>query len=314
MRRIILLACLATAFVVVTTGVARGALRRTPSRPTTFPRVVREDFVTRLAAKVKPLVAIEPAIDYRPRCCFEMTDDGTCRVDDANAMCWLDAGDGCGPSFDRAGNVAAYWPESPLITTASSPRWGEVSREEQRRSIREILRVLAERQPARPVGLAAYAVGWVESGFNPAAEHPRTKACGLYQFLDGTWRDFARPGAADDPSACRDPRENAAAAVTFLSHLYDAHRDTIVEQTPTWNQMTEWEQLQTIYVGLYSLHNYGENDPRWQDAENGARQIALAHVAVLKDFYDSLDGELRRTAPRPAKSRSPSRAVSKRRP
>ncbi len=71
--------------------------------------------------------------------------------------------------------------------------------------------------------------------------------------------------------------------------------------------MTEWDRITEIFVGLYSLHNYGPNDPRWQEPENGARQIALAHVGILKDFYESLDGELKRTAPRTA------RPVAKRR-
>lgn len=265
--------------------------------PAIFPRVVRDDYVRRLAAKVPPAVTVEPTRDYRPRCCFDATDASTCRVDDANAMCWLDAGDGCGPAA-ITDDVAAYWPENVQVAAESGARWGEVSRAEQQRSIREILRVLAERQPAKAVGLVAYAVGYVESGFNPTAEHPRTKACGLYQFLSGTWRDFARDDVADDPDACRNARENASAGITFLSHLYDTHLQTIVEQTPTWETMSEWERLTTVFAGLYSLHNYGENDPRWQEPENGARQIALTHVNVLKDFYDSLDGELQRTTAR----------------
>jgi hypothetical protein len=266
--------------------------------------VVRDDFVRRLAERVPPAIEVTATADYRPPCCFDAGSVSTCRVGDEHATCWLDAGDGCGPA--PVGNeVAAYWPENVRVATASGERWGEVSLEEQRRSIRAILRVLAERQPAKPVGLVAYAVGYVESGFNPTAEHPRTKACGLYQFLRGTWRDFARDDVADDPAACRDAEENAGAAVTFLSHLYDTHLETIVEQTPTWDTMTEWDRLTAIFAGLYSLHNYGQNDPRWQKADNGARQIALAHVGVLKDFYESLDGELRRTAPRgrPAKRR-----------
>jgi hypothetical protein len=49
---------------------------------------------------------------------------------------------------------------------------------------------------------------------------------------------------------------------------------------------------------FHSLHHYGENDPRWLDAENGARQIALAHVGVLRDYYDGVAGELKRSTPR----------------
>jgi len=285
---------------------AVAAIRRAPTRaPAIFPRIVREDFVRRLAAKAPPALEVEPVRDYRPSCCFEATAESTCRVDDTNAMCWLDAGDGCGPRAPGE-DVAAYWPEDVQLATASGLGWGEVSREEQRRSIREILRVLAERQPAKPVGLVAYAVGYVESGFNPTAEHPKTKACGLYQFLSGTWRDFARADVAGDPTACRNPRENASAAVTFLTHLYDTHLATIVEQTPGWDTMSEWDRLTSIFVGLYSLHNYGPNDPRWQEPDNGARQIALAHVGILKDFYDGLTGELQRAAPR-------ARPVAKRR-
>jgi hypothetical protein len=271
--------------------------RAAPRAPAVFPRVVRDDYVRRLAAKAPPSIEVQPTRDYRPGCCFAATDESTCRVDDGNAMCWLDAGDGCGP-VAMSDDLAAYWPENLQIATESGLGWGEVSRAEQQRSIKEILRVLAERQPAKPVGLVAYAVGYVESGFNPTAEHPKTKACGLYQFLRGTWRDFARADVADDPTACRNPRENAAAAITFLSELYDKNIGTIVEQTPGWEEMTEWDRITTIFAGLYSLHNYGPNDPRWQEPENGARQIALAHVGILKDFYESLDGELKRTAPR----------------
>lgn len=274
--------------------------RAAPRAPAVFPRVVRDDYVRRLAAKAPPSIEVQPTRDYRPGCCFAATDASTCRVDDGNAMCWLDAGDGCGP-VAMSDDLAAYWPENLQIATESGLGWGEVSRAEQQRSIKEILRVLAERQPAKPVGLVAYAVGYVESGFNPTAEHPKTKACGLYQFLRGTWRDFARADVADDPTACRNPRENAAAAITFLSELYDKNIGTIVEQTPGWEEMTEWDRITTIFAGLYSLHNYGPNDPRWQEPENGARQIALAHVGILKDFYESLDGELKRTAPRAAR-------------
>lgn len=294
MRRLAILVALALTAVFVDDGVA--AIRRAPTRaPAIFPRVVREDFVRRLAEKAPPVAMLEPERDYRPQCCFDATDDDTCRVDDANATCWQDAGDGCGPQRD-GGELVAYWPEDATVAVAST-RWGEVTREDHERAIREILRVLAERQPAKPVGLVAYAVGYVESGFNPTAEHPKTKACGLYQFLRGTWRDFAREDVADDPEACRDPRENAAAAITFLTHLYDTHLQAIVEQTPGWETMGEWDRLTAIFVGLYSLHNYGPNDPRWLDAENGARQIALAHVGVLKDFYEGVAGELRRSAP-----------------
>jgi hypothetical protein len=300
MRHVVIAAvtALALSLGLVAADDAVAAIRRAPNRaPTIFPRVVSEDFVRRLAAKAPPAFEVEPEKDYRPSCCFDATADSTCRVDDGNAMCWLDAGDGCGPQTPGA-DLAAYWPEDVQIATASGPAWGEVSREEQRRSIREILRVLAERQPAKAVGLVAYAVGYVESGFNPTAEHPKTKACGLYQFLSGTWRDFAGAAVADDPTACRNPRENASAAITFLTHLYDTHLATIVEQTPGWATMSEWDRLTSIFVGLYSLHNYGPNDSRWQLPENGARQIALAHVGILKDFYDGLAGELQRAAPR----------------
>jgi hypothetical protein len=275
----------------------QASVRKAPPRaPAVFPRVVREDLVRRLAAKAPPLAVLEPVVDYRPQCCFEAPADGTCRVDDANAMCWQDAGDGCGPRAADE-NRLAYWSEDETVAVAST-RWGEVTREDQHRAIREILRVLAERQPAKPVGLVAYAVGYVESGFNPTAEHPKTKACGLYQFLSGTWRDYARADVADDPDSCRDPHENASAAIRFLTDLYEKNFQTIVERTPTWDTMTEWERLTEVFAALYSMHNYGPNDPRWLQPENGTRQLALAHLGVLKDFYEGVQGELRRVAPR----------------
>src|SRR6185369_9372548 len=88
--------------VVASATIANAAIRH-GSPPATFPRVVREEFVSRLAAKVSPLVEIEPPLkDYRPECCFDGTADGTCHVDDRNAMCWLDAGDGCGPALGES--------------------------------------------------------------------------------------------------------------------------------------------------------------------------------------------------------------------
>jgi hypothetical protein len=297
MHSLVRLSVVAVVLVLACAASVQASIRPPSARAAAvFPRVVREDLVERLAAKVVPVLEIEPLRVSVPGCCFDATPDSTCRVDDGDAMCLADAGDGCGPAFVADREAPPYWPETVPVVAESGSRWGEVSRAEQRRSIREILRVLAERQPAKAVGIAAYAVGYVESGFNPTAMHPKTKACGLYQFLSGTWRDFARADVADDPDACHDARENAAAAITFLTHLYETHFQTIVDQTPEWATMTEWERLTAVFVGLYSLHNYGENDPRWLDAENGARQIAMAHVGVLKDFYDTLNAEAVRLA------------------
>lgn len=302
--RPVLRCALAGILAVTVHGIADAAVRAAPTRAKpAFPRVVREDFVKRLAAKAPPVVAIEPIGDYQPRCCFEPAPDSMC-VANATDTCWIEAADGCGPERESTQQLPAYWPEGARRVAASGSRWGEVSREEQRRSIQEILRVLSERQPAKPVGLAAYAFGYIESGFNPTAIHPRTKACGLFQFLEGTWRDFAPEALADDPTACTNARANVGTAITFLSHLYDTYRSQIADQVMMWDTLSEWEQVSNIFLGLYVLHNYGQNYARWQDADNGARQIALAHINVLKDFYDGVQAEMVRAAVKPKVARA----------
>src|SRR5262245_58669433 len=106
------------------------------------------------------------------------------------------------------------------VNRAQSPvpeewnRWGCAAPEAQEMSVRAIAGALA--QARLPIDLSAMvlAIARVESGFNPFSEHPISTACGLFQFVEGTWEVY-------QPSreTCFDPYVNAWAGVQHLSTL-----------------------------------------------------------------------------------------------
>ena len=128
MRTLITLTALVLAFGLSAPRDGAAAIRRAPTRaPAIFPRVVREDFVRRLAAKAPPAIEVQPVPDYRPPCCFEATLGSTCHLEaDADGMCWLDAGDGCGPATMEGEEVVAYWPEGVRTMTASGSAYSRL--------------------------------------------------------------------------------------------------------------------------------------------------------------------------------------------
>ena len=83
-------------------------------------------------------------------------------------------------------------------------------------------------QPSRSAPTAAVrflkCVAHHESRGNPRAENPRSTASGLFQFLDGTWRHYAKavPGARKYRHAAHAPAavqwEVALKAVSWRGH------------------------------------------------------------------------------------------------
>lgn len=68
-------------------------------------------------------------------------------------------------------------------------------------NVRDII-VAAANQYGIPVEYAL-ATAQRESGFNPKAKNPNSSASGLFQFIDGTWKDYGR-GDVFDPYANAD--------------------------------------------------------------------------------------------------------------
>lgn len=296
-------------------GLASAKLR-VPARsavPPQFPRVVPERLVTRLldAAAVRPTRA-QLHREYGPRCCLADEPLDACTSEDPYAdglgwtraptddevdVCWADAGDGGGPDL-QAYVGPGYQPGLPVRSGAN---WGEAAPDVRRRAIREMLRVFAERQPARQLGAVVYAIGFTESGFNPTAVHYRTSACGVHQFLPTTWPMHAREAAKLDPAACKDPRESTFAALAFHQYLFETYVRPVVEAMPEWSTMSEWDRLTTVFLKLYALHNYGEYDPRWQEDDTPVQRIALAHLGTLKAVWDAINAPAA-TPARPARA------------
>lgn len=59
----------------------------------------------------------------------------------------------------------------------------------------------------------AYDLAWFESRFNPNAENPNSTATGIYQFIDGTWRDICQPKGYEDVF---NYKENISCAMEIL--------------------------------------------------------------------------------------------------
>ena len=97
-------------------------------------------------------------------------------------------------------------------------------------NVRDII-VAAANQYGIPVEYAL-ATAQRESGFNPRAKNPNSTASGLFQFIEGTWKDYGR-GDVFDPYANADAfgryTQNSASMLTksgyepTAGNLYLAH-------------------------------------------------------------------------------------------
>ena len=115
----------------------------------------------------------------------------------------------------------ADWIASPFPLLDDGPKrlpqnWGCAVPEDQDLSVRAIADALAKAR--LPIDLSAMilAIARVESGFNPFSEHPVSTACGLFQFVEGTWEAYQ-----PTRDTCFDPYVNAWAGEHTRVRLLD---------------------------------------------------------------------------------------------
>jgi hypothetical protein len=172
------------------------------------------------------------------------------------------------------------------VTLPSEPddwrRWGRAAPDDQELAVRAIADALA--QARAPIDLSAMilAIARVESGFNPFSEHPASTACGLFQFVEATWRAYQ-----PTRDTCFDPYVNAWAGVRHLSMLEQRRlreARALLTGVPDELQRTEY-----LYRLLYAYHFHG---PRSVYAAVGgsptAQGAADSGVPYLRRYYTIL--------------------------
>lgn len=179
----------------------------------------------------------------------------------------------------QAGRVTAALPPDP----EQWKRWGRAVPEDQDLALRAVADALAKAR--LPIDLSAMilAIARVESGFNPFSEHPVSTACGIFQFVEGTWQSYA-----PIRDTCLDPYLNAWAGVKHLSAL-DTGRlreaRTLLQGVPDELQRTEY-----LYRLLYAYHYHGSRSlfaalggsPTAQQAANSGVPYLKRYYAILK--------------------------------
>jgi hypothetical protein len=178
----------------------------------------------------------------------------------------------------EAGHVTADLPPDP----EQWKRWGRAAPDDQVLAVRAVCDALAHAR--LPIDLSAMilAIARVESGFNPFSENPDSTACGIFQFVEGTWEAYV-----PSREACFDPYVNAWAGVKHLSsldtgRLHDARK--LLQGVPDELQRTEY-----LFRLLYAYHYHGARS--LYAAIGGsmtAQQTADAGVPYLKRYYSIL--------------------------
>jgi len=67
----------------------------------------------------------------------------------------------------------------------------------------------------------ALSIAWRESHYQPGAQNPYSSACGVYQFVSGTWSAVVRLylyGHALGPVSCTNGRMNVFLAMRYVRH------------------------------------------------------------------------------------------------
>jgi hypothetical protein len=167
-------------------------------------------------------------------------------------------------------------------------RWGAASVDEQASSIRAVIQALLGTRPPLDVAASILAIARIESGWNAAARNPASSACGLFQFVRGTWESY---GGSHD--SCDDPALNACLGVEHLTSLYRSHVWPQIE--PLSLLGTEADRLEWTYRLLYAYHYHGADAP---EADEGGAPVAVSAadwgLPQLKSFFSILK---RATAP-----------------
>jgi hypothetical protein len=202
-----------------------------------------------------------------------------------------------------AGRVGA---KDELRAPETSQRWGGADVVRQEVALRAVLAALARARPSLDVSAAILAIARVESGFNPDSKNPSSTACGIFQFVAGTWERYN-----DAREACVEPGPNAIAGV---KHLTTLHTEFVRDAVPPRNELPDEEQrLEHTYRLLYAYHYHGSGSafaPQGGSVE--AQLVAEAGVPHLRQFFSILKRAVY-VPPRPARKRPVVRAAARRR-
>jgi hypothetical protein len=178
----------------------------------------------------------------------------------------------------QAGRVTADLPPDP----EQWKRWGRAAPDDQDLAVRAVVDALSKARPPIDLSAMILAIARVESGFNPFSENPTSTACGIFQFVEGTWESYA-----DTRDRCFDPYVNAWAGVRHLSKLDVARLGEarqLLRGVPDEVQRTEY-----LYRLLYAYHYHGI---RSVFASIGgsleAQTAADAGVPYLKRYFSIL--------------------------
>jgi len=136
----------------------------------------------------------------------------------------------------------------------------------------------------------ALAIASVESEFNPNAQSKTSSAKGLFQFIDGTWKE----NCEGDPLNSDD---NAKCAVNLIGKgelwQWDASKDKWLPLlSPTLQSKIKEECSCVVYArnkGLHIKGNASEQVPNSMPAVGGGILLKYpnaSHIAIIKDITD----------------------------
>jgi len=162
-------------------------------------------------------------------------------------------------------------------------RWGRAAPDDQELAVRAIADALAKARVPIDLSAMILAIARVESGFNPFSQHPVSTACGLFQFVEGTWQAYQ-----PTRDTCFDPYVNAWAGVRHLSMLEQRRlreARALLTGVPDELQRTEY-----LYRLLYAYHFHGARSvyaavggsPTAQDAADSGVPYLRRYYTILK--------------------------------